>query len=257
MVKVAAYQAPLPLAGAGDAVDAVAAQVRRCEAAGVRVLCCPEAVLGGLADQHPAPARMALDADGLAGVLAPLASDVVTTIVGFTERAADGRWFNAAAVFHRGAVLGIYRKLHPARRRSVYAAGAEVPVFTVNGLTFGIAICNDSNFAEPARRMAARGAAALFVPTHNALPPPHVPAAIAAEARAVDVARAVELGMWIIRADVAGREGERVSHGASAIVDPTGRVVNAARPLAEDLLVTEIDVVRADHPLLQSMDQRA
>jgi predicted amidohydrolase len=121
-------------------------------------------------------------------------------------------------------------------------------VFTVEGLTFGIVICNDSNFAGPARRMAAQGATALFVPTHNALPPPHVPSAIAAEARAVDTARARELGMWIIRADVAGRDGERASHGASAIVDPTGRVVHAVRPFAEDLLIADIDAVRDDSP---------
>lgn len=244
-MKVAAYQAPLPLAGARDAVNAIRTCARRCEAAGVRILCCPEAVLGGLADQHPEPAHIALAAEGLTDVLAPLASDTVTTIVGFTERAADGRLFNAAAVFHRGAVTGIYRKLHPALRRSVYAAGTDAPVFTVEGLTFGIVICNDSNFAEPARRMAAQGAAALFVPTNNALPPPHLPAGIAAEARAVDVARAVDLRMWIIRADVAGRDGERVSHGASAIVDPTGRVVRTARPLADDLLIADIDVHRA------------
>jgi predicted amidohydrolase len=243
-MKVAAYQAPLPLAGARDAVEAIAARVRRCEAAGVRILCCPEAVLGGLADQHPEPARIALPADGLADVLAPLASETVTTLVGFTEHAADGRFFNAAAVLHRGAVTGIYRKLHPALRRSVYAAGAETPVWAADGLTFGIVLCNDSNFAEPARRMAAQGAAALFVPTNNALPPPHVPAGIAAEARAVDAARAAELRMWIVRADVAGRDGERVSHGSSAIVDPTGRVVHAARPLAEDLLIADIDAVR-------------
>jgi predicted amidohydrolase len=53
----------------------------------------------------------------------------------------------------------------------VYEAGRDVPVFQVGGLTFGIVICNDSNYGEPARLMAARGATALFVPTNNGLPP--------------------------------------------------------------------------------------
>lgn len=150
-------------------------------------------------------------------------------------------------------MTGIYRKLHPAIRRSVYAAGAETPVFAADGLTFGIVICNDSNFAEPARRMAALGAAVLFVPTSNALAPPHHPGRIADEARAVDVARAVELGLWIVRADVAGRADARVSHGSSAIIDPAGRVVRAARPLAEELLIAEIDGV----PLPQPADRGA
>ena len=161
----------------------------------MRLLCGPEALLGGLADQHGEPGRIAIPADGLEAALAPLASDRVTTVVGFTEAAGDGRLFNAAAVFRRGRVMGIYRKLHPAIRRSVSAAGADVPVFAVDGLTFGILICNDSSFADPARRTAARGARALFVPTHNALPPPHVPAEVAAQACRVDVARAAELGL--------------------------------------------------------------
>ncbi|HEX6040313.1 hypothetical protein [Longimicrobium sp.] len=90
-MKVAAYQAPLLAGGSLDALEHIRARVRQCEAEGVRVLCCPEAVLGGLADQHAHPARFALAAEELDDVLAPLASERVTTIVGFTERAADGR----------------------------------------------------------------------------------------------------------------------------------------------------------------------
>ena len=100
-------------------------------------------------------------------LLAPLASDVVTSISGFTESTRDGRLYNAAAVYHRGAVIGIYRKLFPATRRSVYEAGNKTPVFDVDGLKFGIVICRDSNYFEPARIMAAPGATALFVPTNN------------------------------------------------------------------------------------------
>jgi hypothetical protein len=32
-------------------------------------------------------------------------------------------------------------------------------------------LCNDSNYPEPARIMASKGATALFVPTNNGLPP--------------------------------------------------------------------------------------
>ena len=48
--------------------------------------------------------------------------------------------------------------------------------------------------------------------------------------------------MWVIRADVAGRAGERVSYGSSGIVDPAGTVLQSARRLAEDLLVADIDI---------------
>ena len=243
-MKVAAWQAPLPATGSMDALGPLRDRVRQCEAEGIAVLCSPEAVLGGLADYAEAPARFAISADRLDAVLAPLASETVTTIVGFTELGDGGRLYNAAAVFQRGAVAGIYRKLHPAIRRSVYHAGLEVPVFTAGALAFGIVICNDSSFAGPARRAAAQGAAAIFIPTNNGLPVDRPSAELVDDARQADVARAVENGVWIVRADVAGRAGGLVSHGSSGIVDPDGRVVRAARPLREDLLVAEIGTAR-------------
>jgi predicted amidohydrolase len=241
-VKVAAYQAPLLPGGSMEAIGLIRERVAWCEAEGVAILCCPEAVLGGLADHAPSPVDIAIDVEGgqLADVLAPLASETVTTIVGFTELAAGGRLYNAAAVLHRGAVLDVYRKLHPAIRRSVYQPGERTPVFRADGLTFGILICNDSNFAGPARSMAAQGATVLFIPTNNALPPEK--ADVVADARDADSRLAVGNGLWVVRADVAGRADGRVSHGSSAITDPHGRLVASARRPGEDLLVADIPV---------------
>jgi 5-aminopentanamidase len=240
-VRVAAYQAPLPAIGSLDVVQRIRVQVERCEAEGVAVLCCPEAVLGGLADTLDDPFRFAITADRLSGVLAPLASDIVTTIVGFTEQGDGGRLYNTAAVFERGSIVGLYRKRHPAINRSVYHAGSDTPVFRAGALTFGIAICNDSNFAEPALAIAAQGAAALLVPTNNALPEAKGGAGLVERARTIDMARAMEHRLWVIRADVAGRCGALTSYGSSAIVSPAGDVVCRAARLGEDLLIAEID----------------
>jgi predicted amidohydrolase len=54
----------------------------------------------------------------------------VTTILGFTEMDDGGRLFNTAAVVHKGAVVGLYRKVHPAINRSVYVPGHDAPIFT-------------------------------------------------------------------------------------------------------------------------------
>jgi len=244
-VRVAAYQAPLLAAGSMDALGLIRTRVEWCEAESVTILCCPEAILGGLADYggHPTRFAIAADAGRLDSALAPLASDTVTTIVGFTELADGGRLYNSAAVFQRGSVVGLYRKLYPAINRSVYEAGRKVPVFQVGELTLGIVICNDSNYFEPARLMAAHGATALFVPTNNGLHPTRARAELVAQARNVDIARAVENSMWVIRADVAGRTDELVSYGSSGIVDPDGMVVQSARLLSDDLVVAEIDTV--------------
>jgi len=241
-VKVAAYQAPLLRSGSFDALDLIRTRVAWCEAHGVAILCCPEAILGGLADDATDPTAFAIDVQGdaLRTVLAPLASQTVTTIVGFTELAA-GRLYNAAAVLHQGTVIGVYRKLYPAINRSIYDAGDQMPVFQIDGLTFGIVICNDSNYLEPARIMAAQGATALFVPTNNALPPEKTYANLVAHARNCDIARAIENSVWVIRADVAGQAGTLSSDGSSGIVDPNGMVRQSAARSAEDLLVADID----------------
>jgi predicted amidohydrolase len=117
-----------------------------------------------------------------------------------------------------------------------------MPVFTVGGLTFGIVICNDSNYYEPARVMASRGAAALFVPTNTGLPPAKAGPELVAEARSVDIARAVENSVSVIRADVAGRTESLVAYGSSGIVSPDGVVTQSARELGPDFIVADIKI---------------
>ena len=245
-MKVAAYQAPLLACVSMEAIDLIREQVDRCESAGVEILCCPEGALGGLADYAAQPTSIAIDVEGgrLNTVLAPLASETVTTILGFTEIDRQGRLFNTAAVFHKGSVVGLYRKLYPAINRSIYEAGDKMPVFTVGDLTFGIVICRDSNYSEPARIMVSQGATTLFVPTNNGLPPTKAGPELVAEARNVDIARAIENSIYVIRADVAGDTESLVSYGSSGIVDPNGVVLQSAQQLGPDLIVADIETIR-------------
>ena len=242
-MRVAAYQAPLLPSGSLASLDLIRQRVNWCESEGIEILCCPEAILGGLADYAPDPARFAIDVDGgqLDALLKPLASHAVTTIVGFTEIRHGGQLYNSAAVYHKGAVLGIYRKLYPAINRSVYRAGAEIPTFRVGDLRFGIVICLDSNYVEPARIMAAAGATAIFVPTNSGLPHDRASADLPTLARNTDIARAIDNSVFLIRADVAGRSQGLLSYGSSEIVGPDGVVRQSARRLSEDLIVADVD----------------
>jgi predicted amidohydrolase len=243
-MRIAAYQAPLLSGGSMEVITLIAEQVRACEAVGVDILCCPEAVLGGLADHSDRPADFALDvASGqLSTLLSPLSSRTVTTIVGFTESGPERQLFNSAAVYAEGEVVGLYRKMHPAINRSVYEPGAAAPIFHVGGLVFGIVICRDSTFPELARSMATRGAAVLFVPTNNALAPSKGGAELVEDARRTDVSTAMANGVVVIRADVAGRVGGLESYGSSGIVEPDGTVLRVAKPLTPDLLIAEVEM---------------
>lgn len=76
-----------------------------------------------LEDKRTIPA---LPSGQLERLLAPLASERVTTILGFTEIDKTGHLYNSAAVYHKGSVIGIYRKLHPAINHFVYMAGYDL-----------------------------------------------------------------------------------------------------------------------------------
>jgi len=249
-MKVAAYQCPLSASVSWSAVDLIRDRVRWCEENGVEILCCPEAVLGGLADYAEDPASIALSVEQLNKLAGPLESRTVTTVLRFTE-IAEGLLYSSAAVFHNGMVIGTYRKQHPAIRSSVYTPGLETRVFTIGQLTFGILICNDSNFEEPAGSMMAQGATAFFVPTNCGLPEGWAGSEIVDETRRVDAARAKEFGVAIIRADVAGKHGTLYSFGCSGIVDAAGAVVQDASPGTEALLVADISLEKAPEKALE------
>jgi predicted amidohydrolase len=83
-VRVAAYQAPLLASESMEAIALIREQVLRCESAGVEILCSPEAVLCGLANDADRPSSLGLNVGRgeLQAALEPLASATVTTIVG-------------------------------------------------------------------------------------------------------------------------------------------------------------------------------
>ena len=144
----------------------------------------------------------------VAAYQSPLANDLVTTIVGFTERSSD-LLCNSAAVFHRGAVIGIGY---------------------------------DSSFPELAGQLRAPGASALFVPWNNGMPPDRGGAELVELARAADRHNAVENSLWVVRPDVAGHDGACVSYGSSPITHPQERLICASTTLSEDLPIAQIVV---------------
>jgi predicted amidohydrolase len=92
--------------------------------------------------------------------------------------------------------------------------------------------------------MAAQGAGVIFIPTNNGLPNQRASLELNAAARTVDAALAIENRIWVIRADVAGRNGTLTSLGCSEIVNPNGDVVQEGRLEEWDLLVAEINLAK-------------
>lgn len=229
----------------GDALALLRRRLDQCEAEGGGILCCPEALIGGLADWADDRSSAAIPSSGILRFLRPVAGARLTVIVGFTELSSDGGLYNSAAVVSHGTLTGVYRKRHPSIRRSVYRPGTESPVFQADGMCFGVLICYDSTFLNLGAGLASRGARVLFVPTNNALPASRASNTLLAEVRACDASLATENRCWVVRADVAGVAGELRSEGSSCITSPSGKTVSTGRPFEEDFLVAELGLLCA------------
>lgn len=224
-------------------IPAALSEIRRvaAEAAakGAGIVCFPECYFQGYVSDDEAEARRRafdLSVGEFDAILQALDSCEPVLIVGLIE-IDRGALFNTAAVIDRGRLVGKYRKTHP--NEEIYRAGAEYPVFTVGDLTFGINICADANFSEPAARLASQGAEVIFYPLNNML------CKATAESwknRHIEnlIARAPETGAWTVSSDVVGEQDGKIAYGCSAAVDPQGVVVDQIPSLVSGIRVVEI-----------------
>ena len=129
--------------------------------------------------------------------------------------------------------------------------GREFPVFERSGVKFGVIICSDGGYIEPARILALKGARIIFAPHFNYIGAKglinhfqHV--------RADHTARAVENAVWFVRGNNvvlnkdAGLSYEGVGYGDSYVVDPFGEMVVRSRRHKEDFIVADIDPAVTD-----------
>ena len=243
-MRVAAYQAPFLPFGSPDGIALVTEQLAACAELGVDLLCCPEGVIGGVAlegdGQDPNDVALGVADGQLADVIAPWRGSKVAVVAGFTERDPHGRLFASAAVVGPDGLAGVYRKVFPGYRTAIQP-GSELPIFDIAGVAVGVMICNDAWYPEPARILAARGAATILVPTNSG----HIrdlgaATGLRSRGRSLPIARAVDTSTTVVVADVAGHQGGRSALGSSVIVDPDGAVIRAADPGATALLVADV-----------------
>lgn len=169
-----------------------------------------------------------------------------TLLVGFNELRGDDL-YNTVLVAREGELLGRYSKAYPVM--AYFKPGRETPVFERDGLRFGVVICADGGYLEPARIYAMKGAQAIFAPHYN-----YIQAKTLIDHYVVvrhdHIARAVENGVYFIRGNnvevgdqpTLGYSG--IGYGDSYILDPNGQIVAAAGLHAEAFITAEIDLER-------------
>jgi NAD+ synthase (glutamine-hydrolysing) len=162
-----------------------------------------------------------------------------------TKSVAVQKRFNAASVLAGGRVLGTYAKRELPNyqvfdERRYFASGRDAGlaplVFEVEGLRFGVLICEDAWFDEPARTACEAGAQVLCVLNAS---PFHVDKAEERELLMAERARAA--GCPLLYSHLAGGQDEVVFDGASFALDAAGRVRARAASFASDLLMLDLD----------------
>jgi NAD+ synthase (glutamine-hydrolysing) len=153
---------------------------------------------------------------------------------------ADGAIFNSAAVVRNGEVLANHRKwvlpnYSVFDEKRYFLAGESATVFNVDGVTFGLVICEDAWSPEPCAAVAAAGADVILVTNGS---PFHLRQREAREQ--VIAARARETGLPVLYVNMIGGQDELVFDGGSFALDATGTVIFRARQFEETLTVIEI-----------------
>ncbi len=213
--------------------------------AGLDIVSFPESLLTGYfsTEQDARDHSFAIDSPEMKRVLEQTAHFDSLFMVGFNEQR-EGKLFNTIAVIEKGKLLGRYSKAMPIF--SYFTPGREFPVFEKRGLKFGVIICADGGYIEPARILAAKGARLIFAPHFNFVSDPIQHYEMV---RNDHVARAVENGVYFLRANnvepsrkLEGMQRDGFGYGDSYLLNPNGQVVAAAGLYQEYLMIYNLDL---------------
>jgi len=160
--------------------------------------------------------------------------------------------YNAAILFERGEIIGLYRKLHlvpftehfPYEKQlpwihkalvntdtHFWEKGSEATVFETNGIKFSTPICFEDTFGYLSRDFVRNGAE-LIVNLSNDAWSSSLPAQM--QHLSMAVFRTVENRRSMVRSTASGQ---------TCAIDPNGKILSMAEPFAETWLSAEVPIV--------------
>lgn len=234
-------------AGDFDAnVTKMIAGIQRAENAGAQIVSFPECFLTGYQDKGEEARKHAfsLRSKEFKHVLEVTREFRPTLVVGFNELRGDDL-YNTVMVSHAGRLQGTYSKC--AAYMPFHKQGREFPVFERDNVKFGILICADGGYPDPARILALKGAQVIIAPHFNYIKGPGILDHFMS-VRADHSARARENHIYFVRANNVcetpdpGISYEAIGYGDSYVMDPNGEILVRSRRGVEDLILAEIDV---------------
>jgi predicted amidohydrolase len=212
-------------------------------------LCFPETFLSGYSQQAVRESSVFTNDPRLMDFIKRSSAHDTVFLVGMSERE-DQKIFNTQIVLYQGNLLGKYHKtMLTEEDKLVFASDLDLPVFEAKGIKFGVVICADTSYVEPALYLRWRGARLLFTPHYNDIPPEGIDTPNGKvtfwEHRTMvlnnQAALATLLKMVVVRSNVViAREGH-LGAGDANIWDMNGVVVASGTPFTECVITAEFD----------------
>ena len=154
--------------------------------------------------------------------------------------------YNTAVVAHHGRWLGLYGKC--AAYPKFHTQGREFPVWEMDGVKFGVLICADGGYIQPARILALKGARIIFAPHFNSISDRGLIRHFM-KVRADHTARAIENTVYFVRGNDGVLDPKKsgitrhagIGYGGSSIMDPGGEIVVRSQRQVEGFIFSDVD----------------
>jgi NAD+ synthase (glutamine-hydrolysing) len=209
---------------------------------GAQLVVFPELALTGYPPEDLLLKTHFVDAAGTA--LSELAGETdegdLVVLVGFPERRDDV--YNACAVLADGEIQAVYRKMFLPNygvfdEARYFQAGTEAALMELNGVAFGLTVCEDIWEPGPPATIEALAGAQVIVnlsasPYHAGKP--H-------ERERMLLQRARDNTAIVLFCNMVGGQDELVFDGASVAIDASGEIVARAPQFEESLTVCTVD----------------
>jgi NAD+ synthase (glutamine-hydrolysing) len=164
----------------------------------------------------------------------------LTLVFGFVDQEDD--IFNAAAVCHDGRLAAVYHKQYLPNygvfdENRYFQEGEGEQVFALDGVTFGVNICEDIWYpGGPSYRQALLGNAELIV---NISASPYHYGKIALREKMLSI-RAADNVSVLAYLNLVGGQDELMFDGSSVVLGASGEVIARASSFCEELLVADV-----------------
>jgi NAD+ synthase (glutamine-hydrolysing) len=164
----------------------------------------------------------------------------ITVIAGFVD--GNGGLFNAAAVISDGKLIDIYHKKELPNygvfdEFRYFRAGKRYPVYTINGVTFGVNICEDIWEEKGPTTVQALSGAELIININAS--PYHIGKASFREN--LVSSKASESGAAIVYVNMVGGQDELVFDGGSFVADRKGKIIVKGKRFKEELIPLDLN----------------